>query len=185
MIYRRTLLSIFSSLPVLAVADNYRTSSFHVVGSDNHKELLASSPLTKPDLNNSVIGNSIIGKTCRSESMYELYFSTDGTLLFRKNCDNNYLYEGRWGIEGQIITSIWPRYSNNLNKLEYYRLAENTYIPFNINCACGPEGTFGHPFLIFEDDAFDLQGKILKYGQTGLAKAEPQSGCRNVGANIL
>ncbi|WP_131781902.1 hypothetical protein [Legionella gresilensis] len=73
--------------------------------------LQESKPLTANELNNLVTNNTIVGHTCKSHSLYELFFTKDSKLIFRKARDNKQVYVGRWWTKGNHIFSQWKSYS--------------------------------------------------------------------------
>ena len=108
-------------------------------------------PLSNDELTQLVSGNTMIGFTCHSQSVYLLYFYPDGRLFFKKNASNKESRVGQWWVKDNEIMSQWKTYKRSgVNKLRYYHIDGNTYKPFNINNACGPAGTFGHPFMVFQ-----------------------------------
>ena len=108
-------------------------------------------PLNAAQLRKLVVGNSMIGTTCHTGSTYLLYFYPDGKLYFEKNKQPHETYMGTWTIKGDEITSQWPTYKRTgLNILRYYKIGGNVYVPYNVNHACGPAGTFGHPFMVIK-----------------------------------
>ena len=107
-------------------------------------------PLSEQKLKKLVVGNTLIGLTCHSKSIYVLYFYPDGRLYFQKNVNPKQTYVGKWWVKGDRIYSNWPTYKDHTNRLRYYHINGNVYEPFNINDACGPAGTFGHPFVVLK-----------------------------------
>jgi hypothetical protein len=121
-----------------------------LIGAVSPPKVEITGPLSEKELQSVVSGNSMIGVTSHSHSLYELYFEPDGTLYFRKSSDNQQVYVGKWWITGNIIHSQWPSYDKNPteNTLQYYHLYDNVYIPFSINGGCGKANTFCTPFLV-------------------------------------
>ena len=111
-------------------------------------------PLNQEQLIQLVSGNSMIGTTCHSHALYELYFSPNGQLDFYKNHDHKQYYQGKWWVTGNIIHSQWPHYAKkpSENQVSYYHVIQNVYIPYNLNEACGPKGSFGQAFFIVKGD---------------------------------
>ncbi|MBS0358774.1 MAG: hypothetical protein JSS53_05875 [Proteobacteria bacterium] len=121
--------------------------------------LQKSQPLTEKKLKALVVNNTMLGHTCHSHSVYELFFAKDGTVVFRKSRDNSQVYIGKWWITGNHIFSQWKTYAKkpSINELEYYHIMSNIYVPYNVNDACGRAGTFGVPFMVLKGDSFDLK----------------------------
>ena len=108
-------------------------------------------PLNAKQLKKLVIGNTMIGSTCHSRSTYLLYFFKDGRLYFEKNNLPKETYLGYWKVKGHEIMSRWPTYRRKgWNILRYYHMGSNVYVPYNVNNACGPAGTFGYPFIVIK-----------------------------------
>ena len=111
-------------------------------------------PLDQKALIALVSGNSAVGVTSHSHSLYELYFAPNGDLYFYKNHDKNQQYIGKWWVTGSTIHSQWKTYKKKSteNQLEYYHLYANSYIPYNKNEACDHANTFCSPFIIVKGD---------------------------------
>ncbi len=120
--------------------------------------LQKSKPLSGKELRELVVNSTMIGHTCTTHSVYELFFKADGTVIFRKSLDNHQVHKGKWWISNNHIYSQWKTYQKkpSINELDYYHLAGDTYIPYNIKDACGPAGTFGQPFLVIKGDQAGL-----------------------------
>ena len=117
-----------------------------------------SKPLTENELKMLVTGNSMIGHTCNSDVTYELYFEKNGTVLFRKAHQDKMFYVGKWWVKKDHIYSQWASYPTHayVNELQFHHLMGNIYVHYNVKKACGPAGTFGSPFMVFEGDQFGL-----------------------------
>ncbi len=99
----------------------------------------------------------MIGTTCHTGSTYLLHFFPNGKLYFEKHSNPRQTYVGSWKIKGDEIMSQWKTYKRTgLNILRYYHVDNNVYQTYNVNDACGPAGTFGHPFMVFKG-AYTLQ----------------------------
>ncbi|MSP52972.1 MAG: hypothetical protein EXR81_01805 [Gammaproteobacteria bacterium] len=124
--------------------------------------LQKSQPLTEKSLKKLIVENTVIGHTCHTNSIYELLFEKNGSLIFRKSRDKNQIYIGKWWVRGNHIFSQWNHYLKKptVNELEYHHLMGNIYVPYNVNEACGPAGTYGVPFMVFKGDPFGLRGSI-------------------------
>ncbi|MCL1127819.1 hypothetical protein [Shewanella surugensis] len=122
------------------------------------KYLSKSKSLNATDLKILVSGNSILGHTCNTKALYELYFKHNGDLLFRKNNSNQEVYLGKWWVKGNSIFSQWKTYhkKETVNELRYHHLLDEIYIPYNVNLACGPAGSFGRPFIVVKGNVFKL-----------------------------
>jgi hypothetical protein len=64
--------------------------------------------------NKIVVGNTIVGITRQSHSLYMLYFASDGYCELWKQ---NQIYEGNWRIEKDeigrdFVRAFWPQYSS-------------------------------------------------------------------------
>ncbi|GAB4187389.1 MAG: hypothetical protein Tsb0015_06030 [Simkaniaceae bacterium] len=111
--------------------------------------------LTGDELKKLVSGNSMIGHTCRTGSLYELYFDPNGEVHFRKSGSNKEYHIGKWWVEDDAIFSQWKSYHRpNKNHLKYYHLLDEVYVPFNVNDGCGPKNSFGRPFMIIKGNIF-------------------------------
>lgn len=115
-------------------------------------------PLSTQALISLVRGNSIIGHTMHSHSLYELYFERNGIIIFRKANDNQQLYIGKWWTKDNTIFSTWPTYKKNqINQLKYYHIVDEIYNAYNVNDACGKANTFCDAFMVVKGDPFHLK----------------------------
>lgn len=105
-------------------------------------------PITSKEFERTFVGNSIVGVTANTESLYEIYFNPNGDCIFRKGNNKLQTYTGKCWSNEDIIYSYWPSYKENVNKLKYYKIDEVTYAGYNENDACGPKGTYCHVFLL-------------------------------------
>ncbi len=105
-------------------------------------------PLTGEQIKKLVSGNSMVGVTHHSKSLYELYFDPNGEVIFRKGNDNKQVHKGKWWVKDDMIFSTWPTYNDKINQLRYYHLMDDSYAVYNVTDSCGPAGTFCHPFLV-------------------------------------
>lgn len=122
--------------------------------------LKSTEPLKHEELIKLVSGNSIIGSTDHSHSIYELYFDPSGPLYFRKNRSNKEVYVGKWWVKEGDIYSHWPTYKKTTNQLRFYPIDDNAYFLYNVNNSSGPKDTFGEPFLVFPGDSFHLKDSV-------------------------
>ncbi|MDR3623618.1 MAG: hypothetical protein P4L16_00555 [Chlamydiales bacterium] len=113
-------------------------------------------PLDSRELTQLVSGNSIIGKTHHTDSMYELYFDPSGKLYFRKNHSEKETYIGKWWVKDGNIYSQWPTYNNGAtNQIKYYPIIDNAFLYKTIN-SDGSETTYEKPFLLFPGNIFNI-----------------------------
>jgi hypothetical protein len=146
-----------------AYANNEQEDFFKITPSEIKLFLEKSPSLTGNELNQLVADNTLVGHTCHSNSVYELLFEKDGTLIFRKSRDPKQIYIGKWWVKGRHIFSQWKHYLKKptVNEIEYHHLMSNVYVPYNVNEACGPAGTYGLPFMVFKGDPFDLKASLI------------------------
>lgn len=74
--------------------------------------------MNKEIFHEKVVGNTIVGITRQSRSLYMLYFQTDGSCELWKQ---NQIYSGRWWIDldpkgESIIHAFWPNYTSKEQK---------------------------------------------------------------------
>lgn len=159
---KSTLILIFvlASFPAISKEQNNHVRYLNGISlnTDISNHLSKSKELNEGDLKILVSGNSILGHTCNTKSLYELYFKPDGDLLFRKNNSNQEIYVGKWWVKGNSIFSQWETYpkKGTVNELRYHHVLDEIYIPYNVNLACGPAGTFGRPFIVVKGNVFNL-----------------------------
>lgn len=152
-----TLISAFWNLAGYAEEPSFLSDT--PLATQNY--LKNSPPLNSKQLLSLVSGNTEIGYSCR-KSLYELYFYPDGNVIFQKNRQE--IYMGKWWVNGNNIFSQWKSYQSKSHvlSLQYFHVLGNVYIVYNNNDACGPKGSFGHPFMLIKGDPFSLKDSWAK-----------------------
>ena len=112
--------------------------------------------LTKQEILSRFIGNSEIGITNHSQSIYELYFPNGQEVILRKRKDDHCeVHNGTWTVDGEgTITSHWPSYSDKYYIIRYLQLGQDTYGVYNVNNACGPAGSVCRNFIRIPGNIF-------------------------------
>lgn len=87
-----------------------------------------------------VVGNTVVGITRQSFSLYMLYFERDGTCILLKG---NKEYQGEWWFEKEYVRAFWPEYQSahpqsifskenprygNATAIQYYFDGENILV---------------------------------------------------------
>ena len=70
--------------------------------------------MNKEVFHEKIVGNTVVGITRQSRSLYMLYFLTDGSCELWKQ---NQIYAGRWWIDldsrgEDIVHAFWPQYTS-------------------------------------------------------------------------
>lgn len=149
---------VFISTNSIAKEAAYQDGIFKNTSSQITELVKRTKPLNATTLKKLVVNNTILGYTFHSNSIYELFFKADGTLLFRKSRDPKQIYVGKWWIKGDNIYSQWKTYAKNpgVNQLQYYHVIDNIYVYFSKNEACGKKHQFCKAFMVLKGDPFNL-----------------------------
>jgi len=103
------------------------------------------------------VGNSEIGLTNNTQSIYELYFPNDHDVIMRKRKEGKCeIHNGTWTVASDgTITSHWPTYSSMKYVIKYVYLGRDTFSVYNVEDACGPAGTICREFIRVPGNIFD------------------------------
>jgi hypothetical protein len=105
-------------------------------------------PLSGEELTRLVSGNTEIGRTNNSGSIYVLNFLRDGKVYLQKSLDKNQIHLGTWSIEGDVITTQWPTSKDGKeSRMRYYHVKDTMYEIQDLDDDCGPKGTYCRAFI--------------------------------------
>lgn len=110
--------------------------------------------LSSTRLHELVSGNTLVGQTNRSKSVYVLYFSNNGTVSYQRKTKPKALYQGKWWIKNDYIYSQFPHYKKHSKafKIHYYQVFENLFV----DSSCTKEPYKYAPFIVLQGNPFDL-----------------------------
>ncbi len=119
--------------------------------------LKQSQPINAADLKALINGNSLVGATSNTKTLYQMYFKEDGTYIFQRGQNKKNRNLGKWWIEeNYLCTEKTVDNQVKLNKYQFFPLYGDAYTSKSKFGDCAAPEEFCPAFLFVKGNAFNL-----------------------------